>query len=191
MPEKPRGGSERLPCKSTRNLEDALRQKGHKVSRSTIRRVLRSLDYSLQANRKILEGADHPDRDEQFSHINDTVKSFQQRGQPAISVDTKKKELVGNYKNGGREWEPAGQPVPVNTNDFPDPLRGKVAPYGVLDTADNSGWVSVGIDHDTAAFAVETIRRWWNTMGQPKYTDAKQLLITADGGGSNGARVRL
>ena len=172
-------------------LADALRDKGHRISHDTVARLLHAQRYSLQANRKILEGAHHPDRDEQFRHISQTTTSFLQQGQPAISVDTKKKELVGNFKNGGREWEPVGQPRPVKDHDFLDPLNGKVAPHGVYDLADNTGWVSVGIDHDTAEFAVESIRRWWNLIGKAKYPHATQLLVTADGGGSNGYRLRL
>jgi len=181
----------RWTCKSTRNLADALRDKGHSICHDTVARLLHDQDYSLQANRKILEGAHHPDRDEQFRHVSQTTTSFLQQGQPAISVDTKKKELVGNFKNGGREWEPVGQPRPVRDHDFLDPLNGKVAPHGVYDLADNTGWVSVGIDHDTAEFAVESIRRWWNLIGKAKYPHATQLLVTADGGGSNGYRLRL
>jgi hypothetical protein len=181
----------RWTCKSTRNLADALREKGHSISHDTVARLLHDQDYSLQANRKILEGADHPDRDEQFRHISQTTTSFLQQGQPAISVDTKKKEPVGNFKNGGREWEPVGQPRPVQDHDFLDPLKGKITPHGVYDLADNTGWVSVGIDHDTAEFAVESIRRWWKLIGQAKYPHATRLLVTADGGGSNGYRLRL
>jgi hypothetical protein len=181
----------RWTCKSLRNLADALRQKGHKLCPQSVANLLHSMKYSLQGNRKTQEGSSHPDRDAQFQHIHATVTSFLAETEPAISVDTKKKELVGSYKNGGKEWNPKGSPEPVNVHDFPDPRRGKVAPYGVYDMADDSGWVSVGIDHDTASFAVESIRRWWNRMGQLKYPQARKLLITADCGGSNGARVRL
>lgn len=181
----------RWTCKSLRNLADALRRKGHKICPQSLANVLHAMKYSLQGNRKSREGSRHPDRDAQFEHINATVASFLAEGEPAISVDTKKKELVGNYKNSGKEWNPKGSPEPVNVHDFPDPVLGRAAPYGVYDMADDSGWVSVGIDHDTAAFAVEGIRRWWNRMGQTKYPEARKLLITADCGGSNGARVRL
>jgi Rhodopirellula transposase DDE domain len=178
-------------CKSTRNLAEALRVLGHDVSHQTVARLLTELGYSLQANRKTEEGKDHPDRDAQFEHINRRVRSFQRRGQPVVSVDTKKKELVGNYRNSGQEWEPKGQPRRVKSKDFPDKEKGKVAPYGVYDLTANEGWVSVGIDHDTAEFAVESIRRWWYRMGCTVYPEAKELLITADCGGSNGNRCRL
>lgn len=181
----------RWTVKSTRNLADELQGKGYCICHESVARLLREQRYSLQGNRKIIEGADHPDRDAQFSHINQTAAAFLAEGQPAISVDTKKKELVGNFKNPGREWEPVGNPQLVKDHDFPDPLLGKVAPYGVYDLMDNSGWVNVGIDHDTSEFAVESIRRWWNLMGRLKYPEATRLLITADGGGSNGSRVRL
>jgi Rhodopirellula transposase DDE domain len=178
-------------CKSTRNLADALLALGHDLSHQTVGRMLVDLGYSLQANRKTEEGQDHPDRDAQFKHINAKVRSFQRRGQPVVSVDTKKKEIVGNYRNPGREWEPIGQPRRVKSNDFPDEELGKVAPYGVYDLTVNEGWVSVGISHDTAKFAVESVKRWWCRMGRPVYPKAKELLITADGGGSNGTRNRL
>jgi hypothetical protein len=152
---------------------------------------LTDLGYNLQANRKTEEGKGHPDRDAQFEHINRKVRSFQRRGQPVVSVDTKKKELVGNYKNPGREWEPEGQPRRVKSKDFPDKALGKVAPYGVYDLTANEGWVNVGITHDTAEFAVESIRRWWSRMGSQVYPGAKELLVTADSGGSNGSRTRL
>lgn len=181
----------RWTLKSTRNLAEVLQQQGYRICHESVARLLRAQRYSLQGNRKIIEGADHPDRDGQFSHINQTATSFLAEGQPAISVDTKKKELVGNFKNPGREWEPVGKPQAVKDHDFPDPLLGKVAPYGVYDLVDNAGWVNVGIDHDTSEFAVESIRRWWNSMGRPRYPGATRLLITADGGGSNGSRVRL
>jgi hypothetical protein len=178
-------------CKSTRTLADALIELGHDLSHQTVGRLLIDLGYSLQANRKTEEGKDHPDRDAQFEHINAQVRSFQRRGQPVVSVDTKKKEIVGNYKNPGREWEPKGQPRRVKSKDFPDKQLGKVAPYGVYDLTANEGWVSVGISHDTAEFAVESVRRWWYRMGRAVYPGAKELLITADAGGSNGSRNRL
>lgn len=181
----------RWTCKSLRNVADALRHRGHKVCPQTVANLLHSMKFSLQGNRKTQEGSNHPDRNAQFEHINATVTACLAEGQPAISVDTKKKELVGNYKNSGKEWRAKGSPEPVNVHDFPDPVLGKAAPYGVYDITDDSGWVSVGIDHDTAAFAVESIRRWWTLMGQSKYPQACTLLITADCGGSNGARVRL
>jgi hypothetical protein len=178
-------------CKSTRTLADALIELGHDLSHQTVGRLLVDLGYSLQANRKTEEGKDHPDRDAQFEHINAQVRSFQRRGQPVVSVDTKKKEVVGNYKNPGREWEPKGQPRRVKSKDFPDKQLGKVAPYGVYDLTANEGWVSVGISSDTAEFAVESVRRWWYRMGRAVYPGAKELLITADAGGSNGSRNRL
>jgi hypothetical protein len=178
-------------CKSTRNLADALHGLGHDLSHQTVGRMLVDLGYSLQANRKTEEGQDHPDRDAQFEHINAKVCSFQRRGQPVVSVDTKKKEIVGNYKNSGREWEPHARPRRVKSRDFPDKELGKVAPYGVYDLTANDGWVSVGISHDTARFAVESVKRWWCRMGRPVYPAAKELLITADAGGSNGSRNRL
>jgi hypothetical protein len=178
-------------CKSTRILADALLELGHDLSHQTVGRLLVDLGYSLQANRKTEEGKDHPDRNAQFEHINARVRSFQRRGQPVVSVDTKKKEIVGNYKNPGREWEPDGQPRRVKSKDFPDKQLGKVAPYGVYDLTANEGWVSVGISHDTAEFAVESVRRWLYRMGRAVYPEAKELLITADAGGSNGSRNRL
>ena len=178
-------------CKSTRNLADALTERGHDISHQTVGRLLTDLGYSLQSNRKTVEGKDHPDRDAQFEHINGQVRRYQRRGQPVISVDTKKKEIVGNYKNPGREREPKGQPRRVKSKDFPDKELGKVSPYGIYDLAANEGWVNVGIDHDTAEFAVESIRRWWYRMGRAVYPGAKDLLITADSGGSNGSRNRL
>jgi Rhodopirellula transposase DDE domain len=178
-------------CKSTRNLADALLELGHDLSHQTVGRMLVDLGYSLQANRKTEEGQDNPDRDAQFKHINAKVRSFQRRGQPVVSVDTKKKEIIGNYKNSGSEWEPSGQPRRVNSRDFPDKELGKVAPYGIYDLTANEGWVSVGISHDTAKFAVESVKRWWWRMGRPVYPEAKELLITADAGGSNGSRNRL
>jgi transposase len=178
-------------CKSTRNLAEALTERGHDISHQTVGRLLTDLGYSLQSNRKTEEGKDHPDRDAQFEHINRLVRRYQRRGQPVISVDTKKKEIVGNYKNPGREREPKGQPRRVKSKDFPDKELGKVSPYGIYDLTANEGWVNVGIDHDTAEFAVESIRRWWYRMGRAVYPGAKDLLITADSGGSNGSRNRL
>jgi hypothetical protein len=178
-------------CKSVRNLAEALISQGHAVSHQTVARLLDDLGYNLQANRKTEEGTDHPDRDAQFEYINRRVRTFQRRGQPVVSVDTKKKELIGNYKNAGQEWEPEGQPQRVRAKDFPDKTKGKVAPYGVYDQTRNEGWVSVGITHDTAAFAGASVRRWWQRMGRLAYPEATALLITADGGGSNGSRSRL
>ena len=177
--------------KSLRNLAAALRAMGHRVGHDVVGTLLKKLGYSLQANRKTLEGSSHVDRDAQFRHIAETVKATIAAGQPAISVDTKKKELVGDFKNGGREYRPAGSPEQVRVHDFIDPKLGRAAPYGVYDIADDKGWVSVGIDHDTAAFAVNAIRSWWTNMGRDRYADAHTLTITADGGGSNGSRVRL
>jgi DNA-binding phage protein len=181
----------RWTCKSTRQLADALRSLGHPIGRQKVSELLGELGYSLQANRKTREGSEHEDRDAQFQYINRLVKRCQQRGQPVISVDTKKKELVGDFKNGGQVWRPQGRPEEVRTHDFMDRELGKVNPYGVYDPTANVGWVSVGTDHDTAEFAVESIRRWWLKMGCERYPEAKELLITADGGGSNGYRVRL
>ena len=181
----------RWTCKSTRQLAAALQQHGHKVGRHKVAELLVDLGYSLQANRKTKEGTSHPDRDAQFTYINAQVQAFQARGQTVVSVDTKKKELVGDFKNGGREWQPQGQPELVRTYDFVDKRLGQGIPYGVYDPTANVGWVSVGSDHDTAAFAVETLRRWWHNMGAPMYGGATALLITADGGGSNGSRNRL
>jgi hypothetical protein len=181
----------RWTCKSTRTLARELTTQGHPVSCTTVGRLLRQAGYSLQGNRKTKEGDSHPDRNAQFEHINATVKQFQKHGQPVISVDTKKKELVGNFKNGGREWMPQGEPDEVRVHDFMDKTLGKAIPYGVYDITNNQGWVSVGIDHDTAQFAAEAVYRWWKKMGRKKYPDATQLLITADGGGSNGSRCRL
>ncbi len=178
-------------CKSTRHLADALAGLGHAVSHQTVARLLTDLGYSLQANRKTEEGKDHPDRNAQFEHINQKVRSFQRRGQPVVSVDTKKKELVGNYKNAGQEWQPQGTPERVKSKDFPDKELGKVSPYGVYDMTANEGWVNVGVTRDTAEFAVESVRRWWYRMGQKAYPEATELLITADSGGSNGSRSRL
>jgi len=183
----------RWTCKSVRRLAEELQHEGHAVSYQTVAELLHALDYSLQANQKTLEGSQHADRDEQFEYINRKAQRYLKQGEPVISVDTKKKELVGDFKNAGREWELEGQPEQVRVHDFEirEPDKGKVAPYGVYDLGRNVGWVSVGVDHDTAAFAVESIRRWWRWMGTRSYPQAKRLLITADSGGSNGARVRL
>jgi hypothetical protein len=181
----------RWTCKSTSNLAEELTRQGHRVSPRTVGRLLSADGYSLQSNRKTKEGGAHPDRNAQFEHINRMVKQFQHRGQPVISVDTKKKELIGEFKNGGREWRPKGEPEEVKVHDFIDTELGKAIPYGVYDMSENKGWVSVGIDHDTARFAAEAIRRWWKKMGAKRYRDARELLITADGGGSNGSRCRL
>jgi hypothetical protein len=189
-----RGDPESVLCwttLSTRNLADELTAAGHPVGSDTVARLLHEKGFSLQANSKTLEGASHPDRDAQFSYINDQATEHLRAGDPVISVDTKKKQLVGEYKNGGREWRPAGDPEKAKVHDFIDRQLGKVNPYGVYDLAADAGWVSVGTDHDTAAFAVETIRRWWNTLGANAYPTASRLLITADGGGSNGSRTRL
>ncbi len=181
----------RWTCKSTTKLAAELNRRRPRVSQRSVCSLLAQLHYSLQATRKTREGRQHPDRDAQFAHINRLVKQFQRAGQPVISVDTKKKELVGAFANKGREWRPRGQPEAVQIHDFPDPAQGKVAPYGVYDLTANEGWVSVGIDHDTAEFAAESIRRWWREMGQRLYPKAQRLLITADAGGRNGSRVRL
>ena len=182
----------RWTCKSTRQLAAALLAQGHVVGRQKVADLLAELGYSLQANKKTKEGsANHPDRDQQFNYINEQATAFQLRHEPVISVDTKKKELVGEFKNGGQEWQPKGEPEQVQGHDFPDPKLGKANPYGVYDQSANVGWVSVGTDHDTSEFAVESIRRWWNNMGRVRYPNATELLITADGGGSNGYRVRL
>jgi Rhodopirellula transposase DDE domain len=181
----------RWTCKSTRNLAAELKRLGHRVSHVTVAALLHDLEYSLQANRKTREGQDHPDRDAQFEHINQQVRAFQGQGQPVVSVDAKKKELVGDFKNPGREWHRRGHPEEVRAKDFPDKQLGKVIPEGVYDLTHNEGWVSVGIDHDTADFAAESIRRWWQEMGRPLYPRAKKLLLTADAGGSNGYRSRL
>lgn len=181
----------RWTCKSTRTLASELTKQGLAVSGNTVRRLLHEAGYSLQSNCKTREGDSHPDRNEQFEYINAMVRAFQKRGQPAISVDAKKKELVGDFKNGGREWQLEGKPEEVRVHDFMDKKLGKAIPYGVFDVTENQGWVSVGIDHDTARFAVEAIRRWWRKMGRPLYRAAQELLITADGGGSNGSRCRL
>ena len=181
----------RWTCKSVRKLAQELQAEGHRVSHTLVAELLHDMDYSLQANSKTIEGSSHPDRNAQFEHINAQVQRFLSEGQPVISVDTKKKELVGNFKNGGRELQPKGRPEKVRVHDFKIPELGKGVPYGVYDQALNVGWVSVGTDHDTAAFAVESIRRWWQMMGREAYPNARRLLITADSGGSNGARLRL
>ena len=181
----------RWTCKSTAKLATELNARGHVVSPRTINTLLARLGYSLQSNRKTREGGKHPDRNAQFEHINAKAESFQKSGQPVVSVDAKKKELVGDFKNGGREWQPKGQPEEVRVHDFIDPKLGKAIPYGVYDLAANLGWVSVGVDHDTAEFAVATLRRWWQQLGSRMYSGAKRLLVTADGGGSNGSRCRL
>jgi hypothetical protein len=181
----------RWTCKSTTRLAAELARSGHRVSQRTVCDLLAQLNYSLQSVRKTREGGQHADRDAQFQYIATMVTKFQRQRQPVISVDTKKKELIGDFKNAGREWHPQGQPEQVRVHDFIDDELGKVAPYGVYDLTANVGWVSVGIDHDTAEFAVQSIRRWWLEMGQPMYARAKRLLITADCGGSNGYRVRL
>jgi transposase len=181
----------RWTCKSTRRLAEALKQQGHTVSHQTVALLLHELGYSLQANRKTREGSAHPDRNAQFEFINARVVAFQKRGQPVVSVDTKKKENLGDFKTNGVEWQPEGRPEHVRAKDFPDKRLGKGIPYGVYDLTCNRGWVSVGIDHDTARFAAETVRRWWQEMGRLSYPSAEELLITADGGGSNGHRVRL
>jgi len=181
----------RWTCKSVRQLASELQRAGHPTSHRMVAELLPAMDYSLQANRKTLEGASHPDRDAQFHHINSKIREFQAASQPVISVDTKKKELVGNFKNQGRELRPKGDPEKVRVHDFVIPELGRAAPYGVYDVTQNMGWVSVGVDHDTAAFAAQSIRRWWDSMGAAAYPQARKLLITADSGGSNGVRVRL
>jgi len=181
----------RWTCLSTRQLSAALQKQGYRIGRQTVATLLEELGYSLQGNQKTKEGSSHPDRDAQFRYIHDRVEEFQSRGQPVVSVDTKKKELVWDFKNGGREWRPAGNPEPVRVYDFVDKALGKANPYGVYDPVANVGWVSVGVDHDTAEFAVETLRRWWEKMGRLRYPTATELLVNADGGGSNGTRVRL
>lgn len=181
----------RWTCKSTRELASALSRAGHPVSSWTVGQLLHQLGYSLQANVKTLEGAEHPDRDLQFRYINNQVRWHTARGEPVLSVDTKKKELIGQYKNGGREWRPQGDPEQVKTHDFIDPELGKAIPYGIYDLSRSRGWVSVGTDHDTAAFAVAAIRSWWEGEGERAYPDARRLLICADSGGSNGYQLRL
>ena len=181
----------RWTSKSVRKLAEELARMGHEVSYPVVAELLHEMGYSLQANRKTKEGDSHPDRNAQFEHINARVQEHIGQQQPVISVDTKKKELVGDFKNSGQDWRPKGTPEKVRVHDFVIPELGRAAPYGIYDLAQNTGWVSVGIDHDTASFAVETIRRWWHAMGQEKYPQAKRLMITADGGGSNGSRLRL
>jgi hypothetical protein len=181
----------RWTSKSTRLLSDALVEQGFQASTGLVSKLLRSLGYSLQANSKTKEGGKHPDRDAQFRYLANQTAAFLAAGQPAISVDTKKKELVGDFKNGGREYQPLGEPEEVRVHDFKDPELGKAIPYGVYDVARNEGWVNVGVDHDTSTFAVESIRRWWFNMGKACYPGATQLMISADGGGSNGSRARL
>jgi transposase len=181
----------RWTCKSTYRLAEELNRLGHRIGQRSVCELLKRAGYSLQSTRKTREGTQHEDRNAQFVHIAQTVAEYQAAGDPIISVDTKKKELIGDFKNAGREWQPQGEPEQVRVHDFIDRELGKVAPYGVYDVTANNGWVSVGIDHDTAEFAVESIRRWWREMGFPSYPDARRLLITADCGGSNGNRVRL
>lgn len=181
----------RWTCRSTRQLAAVLSEQGHSISPQTVASLLDELGYSLQGNQKTKEGSGHPDRDAQFRYIQSRVEEIQNQGQPVVSVDTKKKELIGDFKNGGREWHRQGEPAPVRVYDFVDKALGKANPYGVYDPTANLGWVSVGVDHDTAEFAVETLRRWWENMGRARYPNATELLVTADGGGSNGTRVRL
>ncbi len=181
----------RWTCKSTRRLAEELKARSHHVGRTVVGELLHSMGYSLQANCKTREGSQHPDRNAQFEHINAKVVAQQAAREPAISVDTKKKELVGDFKNAGREWCPKGRPEEVRVHDFMIETKGKVSPYGVYDLAHNLGWVGVGIHHDTAAFAVATIQRWWDRLGKGLYPGARSLVVTADGGGSNGTRVRL
>lgn len=181
----------RWTCKSTRKLARELTTQGYAISHTTIAEELHRQQYSLQGNRKTQEGASHPDRNAQFLYIHETASAFQQRGEPVISIDTKKKELLGNYKNGGQEWTPKGAPRKVKVHDFLDKQLGKAIPYGVYDVAKNTGFVAVGIDHDTGEFAVHTIRRWWKRVGRKAYPKARQLYITADSGGSNASRSRL
>lgn len=181
----------RWTCKSVRNIADFLHRKGYEISHNTVASILRDLEYSLQGNKKTKEGKDHPDRDAQFKHINKTVKKFLLANLPVISVDTKKKELVGNYKNVGKEWEKKGTPKEVNGHDFPDPTVPKAVPYGVYDIGDNTSWVNIGISADTAEFAVGSVKYWWRTIGKKKYSTKRRLLICADAGGSNSYRSRL
>ena len=176
---------------SAARLAAALQEQGRQVSERTVNRLLHEMGYSLQSNRKTLEGRQHPDRDAQFNHVNRRAKAFQRSGDPVVSVDTKKKELVGDFRNGGREWRPKGEPEKVRVHDFKDAELGKAIPYGVYDVAADEGWVSVGMDHHTASFAVATLRRWWERMGRAAYPAARRLLVTADAGGSNGSRNRL
>ncbi len=181
----------RWTCKSTRTLAEQLQRQNHPVSDRTVAALLKAAGYSLQANRKTREGSSHKDRNAQFEYINRRVLAFQKQGEPVVSIDTKKKELVGEFKNVGQEWEPRGRPVKVKVHDFPEKKLGKAIPYGVYDVASNEGWVSVGIDHDTAQFATASVRRWWQEMGVGRFPRATKLMITADGGGSNGSRNRL
>ena len=181
----------RWTCKSVRNIADALQSEGCNVSYQTVANILHDLQYSLQGNKKTKEGKDHPDRDQQFKHISSLVKKFLSAKNPVISVDTKKKELVGNYKNPGREWQGKGKPTEVNGHDFPGPNVAKALPYGVYDIGDNAGWVNVGITADTAEFAVASIKKWWRGMGKRRYPKSKKLMVCADAGGSNGYRSRL
>ena len=181
----------RWTCKSVRKLAEELCSMGHQVGAQKVSELLHELRYSLQGTRKTREGSSHPDRNAQFEHINAQARSFQRAGEPVISVDTKKKELVGDFANRGKEWRPEGDPEQVRVHDFIDERLGKAIPYGVYDVGHNEGWVNVGIDHDTSEFAVESIRRWWRRMGQRAYPDASRLFVTADGGGSNGYRTRL
>ena len=181
----------RWTSKSVRKLAKERQQMGHQVSHELVSELLHGLGYSLQANRKTREGGTHPDRDAQFEHLNAQAEAFLAAGEPVVSVDAKKKELVGDFKNAGREWRPQGEPEQVQVYDFPISGLGRATPYGVYDLGRNTGWVNMGIDHNTAAFAVESIRRWWNEVGRQQYPQAKRLLISADGGGSNGSRVRL
>jgi Rhodopirellula transposase DDE domain len=181
----------RWTCKSTRNLAEELNRQGHRVGYRTVAALLHGLDYRLHANRKTREGASHPDRDAQFEYINRQARAFQRAGQPAVSVDSKQRELVGDFRGGGREWRPAGAPEEVRAKDFPDQRLGKGTPWGVYDLTSNEGGVSVGIDHNTARFATATLRRWWCERGAPLYPGADRLLVTADAGGSNGYRCRL
>jgi len=178
-------------AKGVRQLAAALRERGHKVHFATVAKLLHGLGYSLQSNRKTKEGSSHPDRDAQFGQINETVRAALDAGEPAISVDTKKKELVGDFKNGGREWRPKGSPEPVRVHDFKDKQLGKAIPYGIYDLANDEGWVNVGIDHDTAQFAVASIQGWWEHLGKQRFPAAEVLTITADCGGSNGNRTKL
>lgn len=181
----------RWTCKSTSKLAEELQRQHHRVTDRTVAALLKESGFSLQANRKMREGSSHPDRNAQFEYINGQVMAFQRRSQPVVSVDTKKKELVGEFKNAGQEWQPKGKPLEVNVHDFPDKKLGKAIPYGVYDLASNEGWVSVGIDHDTARFATASIGRWWREMGSQRFPRATKLMITADGGGSNSSRNRL
>lgn len=181
----------RWVSKSTRHLAEALTELGHRVSHETVRLLLRELEFSLQGNRKTREGGQHPDRNAQFEHIATQARKFMDAGQPVISVDAKKKELVGDFHNGGREWQPQGEPEEVRAHDFPDAQLGKATPYGVYDIAADEGWVSVGIDHDTAEFAAAAIKGWWKRMGSQRYPEARHLMINADGGGSNSSRGKL